>query len=955
MSFSQEIVYKQYSSENGLVSSYITQILQDDDGFIWLSTNNGISKFDGYTFKNFNTNDKLPENDIVGMYKTADNELWFLSRMGLLSYIDNDKIHLYPFNDKILVLLKEGDFIEPKSIIVTHNYIEFNVFERARYRIDSQGNIKKLYDVSDKQNIIDTRSKPLRYFINSQVQDFKLITLKDTSFVHIPMETYDEPTLCESINDTLFIANQNNLFVVKNGTVKTFSYNKAIISLQVDTKEDLWIGFKSGGVFCYKQSKLKAEADYLQLDGNSISSVIRDEQNSLWISSTNNGLFYLPSELFKQVTTKDGLLNNTLTQLDLSDNYLWAITGNNVISRLNYLGVKNYTFSNNIFSTATDIFWDNSKLWLSFKNKIMYLEKGKWVELLQLKNNSENHSFINRIDAGNNKDLWISKTNGFMQIRSNKVFFESSVQNHQNLNVNGIIAEPNGDLWLGCKNGLWRFHHNKLFNYNSNNNLLSKNIVDLVKDKKIGALWLAINGTGVVKILNDSIYLYSTNNGLISNSISSIYAAKNCVWVGTKEGISQILIESETKETITNITTKDGLISNEVNDIIANNKHVFIASNKGLCFFNYNKYFKNQEPLKVKISSIFVNAKPIKQASRIVINYNSNNIRINYKAIHFKSQGKINYRFRIKELENNNWIYTKSLNANYPFLPSGEYTFQIEAANENGVWSNRPTELKIIVTKPFWMEWWFLSIVIFMIFVIVYLLYRVLISARQKKERIKREINEYRQLALTRQMNPHFIFNSLNSIQHYILQNDTRLSNRFLSKFSKLIRLILENSQNSLISLEKELVALKLYLELESLRFKDKMQFFIDIDPEIDVLGVNIPPMLIQPFVENAIWHGIMNKNDGTTGLLRISFFIEKESITCTIHDNGVGRKKSAEINQKKNKTHTSMGTSITQDRVKLINTIYKKNITIKYEDPEDEYGNSVGTIVRIIFMSKQE
>ena len=846
LSFSQEIVYKQYSSENGLISSYITQAIQDDNGYIWLSTNNGISRFDGYTFENFNINDKLPENDIVGMYKTSNNTLWFLSRIGLLSYFKNGKIYLYPFNDKILSLLKDDDFIEPRSLIVTNSYIEFNVFEHARYKIDLQGNITKLYDVSNKINIVDTRNKYLKYFINSQIQDFKIISKKgEESLITIPIVPCNEPTLCTSKNNKVYIANQNNLFVIENGILTKYSYDNVIISLQIDIQGDLWIGFKSEGVFCYKNSELKPTADYRQLKGNSVSSVIRDKQNSLWISSTNGGVFYLPSELFKQVTTKDGLIDNTLTQLDFSNNYLWAITGNNAIARLNFQGVKNYKFNNTDFSTVTDVYWYNNRLWLSFKNKITYFEGEEFVELFRLKNNIGSHSIINRIDAGQGKDLWISKTNGFMQLRGNKIVFESSVQNHQNLNVNGIISEPNGDLWLGCKNGLWKFHNNKLFNYNENNELLSKNIIDLVKDKKIGALWLAINGTGIVKILNDSIYLISKEEGLISNSISSIYATGNFVWVGTKEGISRISIHKNAKESFTNITTKDGLISNEINNIVANDKYVFIATNKGLGFFNYKKYTANKTALQVKIYSILVDAKLIEPSLTVKIDYNSNNIKIHYKAIHFKSQGQINYRFRIKELENNNWIYTKSLSANYPFLPSGEYTFQVEAANENGVWGEHSTELKIIVNKPFWQEWWFLLLLLLILFGTIYLLYKIFISARQKKERIKREINEYRQIALTRQMNPHFIFNSLNSIQHYILQNDTRLSNRFLTKFSKLIRLILENSQNSLISLEKELIALNLYLELEALRFKDKMQFFIDIDTEIDTLNTNIPPMLI--------------------------------------------------------------------------------------------------------------
>ncbi len=629
-SFSQEIVYKQFSSKEGLVSSHVSQVIQDYEGFIWISTNNGVARFDGYDFENFNIKNKLPENDIVGIFKSEDSTIWFLGRSGLLSYFKDGAIHPYLFNDKVLFLLENYNSIESNSLIISDESVEFNIYEDARYSIDSTGAIKRLYGVLDKQNIIDLKDQKVKYFISSQIKEFQIIGIKDTSVIIIPLIFCNEPILCKKVGQKVFMSNQNKLFVIEDGDLKSYSYDNTIVSLQIDQENSVWLGFELGGVFCYKDTTITQQPYYHGLKGNTVSSVIRDRKNSFWMTSVNSGLFYFPSQLFKQVTIKDGLLDNNITQLDLSNNYLWTITGNNVVARLNFLGVKNYNFNNNDFTTVTSELWYDNTLWISFKNKITYFEGEELVELFRLRNNIGEYSQINRIDPGIGNDLWVSKTNGFVQLRNKKVVFESSFSNHQKLNVNGIIAESNGDLWLACKNGLWKFHAGKLLNYNQNNSLLSKNIIDFVKDEKKGALWLAINGIGVVKILNDSIHLISRENGLVSNSVTSIFAFGNNVWVGTKEGITKIHIKNNGSETFTNITKKDGLISNEVNDIVANDKYVFVASNNGLGFFDYTKYHSNQKAPVVKIMSIDMDSKPkqVRKVAKTRKKSNKNNSRL---------------------------------------------------------------------------------------------------------------------------------------------------------------------------------------------------------------------------------------------------------------------------------------------------------------------------------------
>lgn len=219
--------------------------------------------------------------------------------------------------------------------------------------------------------------------------------------------------------------------------------------------------------------------------------------------------------------------------------------------------------------------------------------------------------------------------------------------------------------------------------------------------------------------------------------------------------------------------------------------------------------------------------------------------------------------------------------------------------------------------------------------------------SRQRIEAMNHKISELNQTNLRQQMNPHFIFNTLNSIQYYVFQNDKIASNNYMTKFASLIRKTLENSRHTEISIKEELDALHLYLELEELRFKEKFDWTIRVDEEIDTLAYKIPTMLIQPYVENAITHGLMNKENGK-GFLNVELQLQDEQILCSIEDNGIGRAKALEIKQQKNSHHQSMGTNITESRLKLVNELYGKSMKVVYTDLTDDKGEPAGTKVEI-------
>ncbi len=216
----------------------------------------------------------------------------------------------------------------------------------------------------------------------------------------------------------------------------------------------------------------------------------------------------------------------------------------------------------------------------------------------------------------------------------------------------------------------------------------------------------------------------------------------------------------------------------------------------------------------------------------------------------------------------------------------------------------------------------------------------------QRITEMNHKISEITQKNLRQQMNPHFIFNTLNSIQYYMYQNDRISTNNYLTKFSSLMRKTLENSTHTSIPIKDELEALQLYLQLESLRFKDKFTWEINVDEEIDALLYKIPTMLIQPYVENSICHGLSNKDE--SGYIHIDLKLKEKYIEVTIEDDGIGREKAQAIKKVKNGNQKSLGTKITESRLKLVNTLYGNEMKIHYEDLLDKMGNPAGTRVII-------
>jgi hypothetical protein len=512
-----------------------------------------------------------------------------------------------------------------------------------------------------------------------------------------------------------------------------------------------------------------------------------------------------------------------------------------------------------------------------------------------------------------------------------------------------IYCDSTDKIWLGCLNGLWSLK-NKEVVYEGLSNPIFQNRIEDIKESADHIWWYATKGSGVIVKRGKDIISITENNGLSSNICRNLYLdGKGSAWVSTNNGISRIRMPKWGEYSIDVYSSDDGLPSNEINEIVRTGNRIWAASNQGIVAFDVTKIFVNLSPPPVYITALEINSQRRALKDTFRLRYLENYLKIDFTGLSYKRNSRLRYKYKLEGLDAD-WKFTQAGTIQYTTLPPGNYRFLVYAVNNDGMSSPKPAALCFFISKPFWKEWWFLIFVSCLVLGISFRIgnYRVRQLKKEvaEREEVERKIADLKLVALRTQMNPHFIFNSINSIQLFILKNDTDAAHKHLSRFSKLIRQVLENSKHEYIPLSEEIQSLELYIELERLRFSSKFDFKIHTDPAIDTDTVLISPMLIQPYVENAIWHGLMHLKN-RSGELNILLEKHDNLLKIIIDDNGVGRKNSMLF--KKNRTHKSIGLSINKERVDILNSLHNNSsLNITFIDKAGPEGESLGTRVEI-------
>ena len=483
----------------------------------------------------------------------------------------------------------------------------------------------------------------------------------------------------------------------------------------------------------------------------------------------------------------------------------------------------------------------------------------------------------------------------------------------------------------------------------------------IAKDKNAN-YWIATLGHGLLKchFKNGRMVLvkqFNQQNGTPSDDILSVLIDKNNnVWLADYMSLS-LLVNNEKKEQIISFNENDGLLSSYYQTLKLQqqkNGTIWGLTTMGVIAFHPDSLARNNLPPQLSIDFITINnndtAGRFSIAGKLLktgtsFSYKENSLQFNFIAISLTDPSKIRYAYRLKELDSN-WTTGTQRAVNYNFLSAGKYIFELKASNNSNVWTGEPLQFLFIIKPPFWQTWWFLLLCFITGGFLIYLLFRNRVKRIKEKASIRQQLAELEGKALRAQMNPHFIFNSLNAIQECIVMEKIDAAYEYLARFSKLLRMVLNNSEKNIISLQEEMEMISLYLELESLRFKNAFEYSIHIDESVDTEMAGVPPLLLQPFIENAIWHGLRNK-EGEKKLF-ISCTDNANGISCTIIDNGVGREKAKEIKAGKMgaSNFESKGMVLSEQRMRMMNLKHHEKFDLQIHDLYDEKGSACGTKV---------
>ena len=942
----QNYAFKHYDANDGLPSSDVFHAIQDSKGYIWFATDNGVSRFNGYEFTNYDISDGLVKNTTLEIFEDYKGRIWFISIRGKLSYYENGKISQYKYNDLFEEELKAKPVpLKSAFYVDSTDNVYLGIEGFGTLKVSDSGKIEHLAIGEKKQTkkskLIEMPNNKLLVSYYSQRIDDTLLYIKNN--IPIPITLHDFPKkylkhwFAAKITDGEIITSCNKvLYHIKNYIdVKRFTFPFKIHWQSTDINQNIWICGAGNGAWRFNTKK--NIADIKLLEDYSVSSVLQDNKNGLWFTTLHNGVFYLPSFNISYFDTTNGLIKNNINAIGKHKDSLWIGYHSNNISLMTGKGINSIRLSNFKPLEVTKIFYDtiNKQTVVGSSKYLYFIKSGKITEIKNnyFKRNPKlvNPFIVKDIISDNKGGYWICGGNGFYHWVKGHTVFDSKINKNFRLRSGAVFLDKDNTLYLGTIKGLWKFKNNYLQNLGRVNNLYKLRVLDITKYK--GKIIIGTKGGGLLVIHEDSVSQFTKKNGLSSNTITSMDVSSGFLWVGTKNGLDRISFAFKNKHNnikVSKFTKAHGLLTNEIRFVKAIDSNLFIGTNDGLIKFNIKSIKKDTLEVPLYYKNVVINNQEVPIQKSYELEHTKNNIQINFEGISFKNSNNILYRYKMEGLDNE-WNYTKNRELRFSFLPPGNYRLLISAMNHDEVWNEHPVSMEFIINKPFWQRWPYIIAAVFLFFILSYIIFRYRMEVVKKNSILELERKKYVKQALVNQMNPHFIFNALNSINNYILTNNKNKASKYLTKFSGLIRLFLENSDKEYISIAEEINASKLYLEIESNRLKNGLEFEIVTDKEIDQFKTKVPSLIIQPFLENAIWHGIQPLS--SKGRITLNISKNSLSLQISIIDNGIGRKAALKLNSENQFKKHSMGIEIIQKRLAILEQLYKEKVSIEYID----------------------
>ncbi|MEM7657952.1 MAG: two-component regulator propeller domain-containing protein, partial [Bacteroidota bacterium] len=971
-----------YSPNEGLVQSQVMSLLEDRRGYLWLGTHGGIDRFDGQSFVHFGEAEGVTGNYVNDLLEDSRGRIWAATNQGLSRFRKKQFTTIttadgLPDND--LLALMEDQSGHLWIATQTHGICRYDDhgFESNFLQWEAKPEELIVHDLWQTQSgevWIGTNEGLFRYQEGERVRKVRL------------REEVSVNAILEDRSGQLWLGTNEGLWK-KQGTaflhipvIGTRKIDREIICMADGGGGVIWLG-TDNGIFRFDGRQAIPINPQDQTLSFRIASAIVDDEGNIWLGTDGGGARKLTEGTFSKVVVQNGLTSNLAKSfLEAKDGTIWISTKDRGIS-LWRNGQVVQTYSQESDGLGGDDICSSyedaaGNFWFASYNGTLTRYDGNRFQAFDEKDGL-NCNAVYFATEGINGELWVGTDNGVFAWNQGTFRRLPGQDILPSQIIYSLLKDQAGRVWIGTSEGMGRWE-NGGFRVDPEDEGMGTYILTLLEDPA-GRIWIG-SSEGLICWENENVQpIRISGTRGASTVVSLVMEGEHALWIGTENGVYRLWLPDyapEKRNTFEHYIQSDGLPSMECNAnaaLLSRSGNIWLGTVEGAIVRNPDASTKQPPaPLKVYITDVKgtqdtsswrelgfeVNEFALPKKLRLP--YQENRLEFEFIGISLKSPDQVEYQIKLEGLEKD---WSRSLRQTqfvYPNLDPGSYTFRVRAKLETEEWANATeAEFPFVIRSPFWATWWFITIASLMLIAIGWGISQFYANRRKQlaEEKRIRHLAEKLQLehqALYAMMNPHFTFNALQSIQYFIHRQDRKSANKFLSSFAKLVRKNLESTKADFISLAEEIDRLKLYLSLEKMRFPEKFDYQVEIDGMLDLAGTQLPPMLLQPFVENSIKHGIMSlETDG-----QIDIMVEEAEegyLHILIKDNGIGIEASKARKANRPSDHVSKGMQITLDRLALFARMTGKTYQLDIREWQLPDGSVGGTQVDMVMPLKTE
>ncbi len=926
-----------YTTKEGLSSNSVYRTAIDQRGFLWIATENGLARFDGRRFVTYTTAQGLTDNEIVDLFIDSSGVIWAIPFRRSPCYYNPTKDRFEnetsdPELNKIdLANTHKVHVLRYGGIGFSNNLRQLFIYKNGKtavykgFMAVKTGVIQKIVEYSPDQYLFFGEDT-IRYFSNGKITR------------NIPFGK--KLIAAEYVNGKMYLVQDKSIITLRvdekgnflNEGEKLYPFELRIFC---NTGKGFAITSLSGNTYLLDTATLDIKENvYSQAQ---VRNVVEDKEGNTWLSTMENGLIKIQQKRISSFTGVPAIQQN-FNALVKTRNIIAGTNNGEVFVYDGLYGVRRIPLTDD----------RNIDAWV---RRIVKTSKGIYVStqtgsfLLDMEGNSIIEKFIGSQNRSsktavllNDSILGLGTHSQAWKYNLNTGIYIDSIAKR----IISLVADKRGKVYIGSNDGLYRWDKDSLFAFGTIQNTFNYR-VNTMTCSPDNIVWVGLGSDSLLAMKEDKLIASLPLGGAIPGNIcKSLFCNKaGELWLGTNKGLNRIYYsyaKNEFSYTNTYFGTADGLIGEQVNDITFNNDTIYVATSGGISYLPANLSLPVAD-IATFITRISINGQDEELKKNYTVPFGKNDITIEFSGVDLTGFVPL-FEYSIN---NSDWKQTDKIELKK--LAPGSYSIKIRAIKRDGKASAQTAVVDVKIKTPFWRNPVFWIIFVLLSFSAIIYFIQKRNKQRQKiavtKVLTEKKIAELEMQALKAQINPHFVFNCLNSIKGFIYDKNYEQADKYLDKFSELLRSTMDNADASIISLEEEIKYLDTYLQLEKLRFGDKFNYTIEANENVDTGNTFVPAMLLQPYVENAIRHGVRFL-ENTKGKITILAHKEKDRLVCEIDDNGIGREKAAQLKSSMHIEYQSRGMQLSRRRAELY------NIRQQIVDKKDEKGNATGTTIVI-------